>query len=157
MSPTELQTRFIRDAVVVITGASRGLGLEFVKQIIDKTEATVVATARNPKSSTELQSLASKNPSRLQLTTLNASDERSIEVTLAVTRSANADPRCRLGACECRLHFSRLRLGIVQAYQLLTFKLLQEAVNEISQRHSGIDLLINNAGIDEGPDSILQL
>ena len=34
---------------------------------------------------------------------------------------------------------------------------LQAAVKEVANAHSGVDLLINNAGIDEGVDPLWQL
>jgi len=45
---------------VLITGSNRGLGLEFVGQYAAK-RWTVIATARNPESATELKDLAAKN------------------------------------------------------------------------------------------------
>ena len=72
--------RLTSDKVVVITGSNRGLGLEFVTQIIDNTEAAVVATSRNPAKFDQLQALAKEAPSRLQLVSLDAGDESSVEV-----------------------------------------------------------------------------
>ncbi|MGI9309638.1 MAG: SDR family oxidoreductase [Gammaproteobacteria bacterium] len=45
---------------VLITGANRGIGLEFVKQYAAD-GWTIIATARNPEAATELQALASEN------------------------------------------------------------------------------------------------
>ena len=75
--------RFRSDTVVVVTGSSRGLGFEYVKQILQNTEATVVATARNPSKSNELQALTKKEPKRLQLVSLDSADETSVEVNFA--------------------------------------------------------------------------
>jgi NAD(P)-dependent dehydrogenase (short-subunit alcohol dehydrogenase family) len=43
-------------SVYIVTGASRGLGLEFVKQIADSGK-TVFACARNPQNSPKLSAL----------------------------------------------------------------------------------------------------
>ena len=71
---------FTADTVVVITGCSRGLGLEFVKQILDTTESHVVATARNPQKCEALTGLSSQYEKRLKLVTLDTEDEASIKV-----------------------------------------------------------------------------
>lgn len=94
---------FTADTVVVITGCSRGLGLEFVKQILDTTESHVVATARNPQKCEALTGLSSQYEKRLKLVTLDTEDEASIKA----------------------------------------------GVQEVGNTYSGVDLLINNAGICE--------
>jgi NAD(P)-dependent dehydrogenase (short-subunit alcohol dehydrogenase family) len=64
---------------VLVTGASRGIGLEFVRQWLAK-GANVIAGARNPNSSTELSSLLdSESEGRLKLVQLDVADERSVE------------------------------------------------------------------------------
>ena len=71
---------FDAQSVVVITGSSRGLGLEFVKQLLDTTESHVVATARDPQKADSLTALAKKQPDRLKLVSLDTGDESSIKV-----------------------------------------------------------------------------
>ncbi|DBA71249.1 TPA: hypothetical protein ACH3X2_011067 [Trebouxia sp. C0005] len=95
---------FDAQSVVVITGSSRGLGLEFVRQLLDKTESQVVATAREPQKAGALTALAKQQRNRLKLVALDTGDESSIKA----------------------------------------------AAEEIANLYSGVDLLINNAGIDEG-------
>ena len=58
----------------LITGANRGLGLEFVRQCLERGE-TVVAGCRKPSEASELQSLASE---RLTIEPLDVADEASI-------------------------------------------------------------------------------
>ena len=72
--------QFSADTVVVITGCSRGLGLEFVKQILETTESHVVATARSPQKSEALTGLSSQHEKRLKLVALDTEDEASIKV-----------------------------------------------------------------------------
>ena len=38
----------VKDSVVLVTGANRGLGLEFAKQALRRGAAKVYATARDP-------------------------------------------------------------------------------------------------------------
>ncbi|MFT5994108.1 MAG: NAD(P)-dependent dehydrogenase (short-subunit alcohol dehydrogenase family) [Bradymonadia bacterium] len=55
---------------VLITGANRGLGLEFVKQLLDRGD-TVIATARRPEAATELQAMKAGAGERLTITQLD--------------------------------------------------------------------------------------
>ena len=50
---------------VVITGASRGIGLEFARQLLQAGGYRVVATCRQPEEAHELQRLASEMPGRI--------------------------------------------------------------------------------------------
>lgn len=65
-------------ATVLVTGTNRGLGLEFTRQY-SRDGWEVLATARNPGKSKELQDLAKGHP-KLKLYRLNVSDEKSIHV-----------------------------------------------------------------------------
>jgi NAD(P)-dependent dehydrogenase (short-subunit alcohol dehydrogenase family) len=62
---------------VVITGAGRGLGLEFVKQLLPRAE-WLIATARSPEGALQLQELAARNAGKLKIVQLDVSDEHSI-------------------------------------------------------------------------------
>ena len=62
-----------------IQGASRGLGLEFVRQLLAVNDGTsVFASCRNPENAAELQSLRSESSGRLRIVKLDVSDERTI-------------------------------------------------------------------------------
>src|SRR5262252_101100 len=61
---------------ILITGANRGLGLEFAKQYA-QAGYRVFATAREPKRATELQSLAKTNP-ELRVLPLTTTEPKSI-------------------------------------------------------------------------------
>lgn len=63
-------------ATVFITGADRGLGLEFTRQYAARGDS-VIATCRHPDSAAELQGLASRNKSIL-IAPLDVSDDASI-------------------------------------------------------------------------------
>ncbi len=63
-------------ASILITGANRGIGLEFTKQYLARGE-TVIATCRNPQTATELRELADQH-SELTVLTLDVSDAASL-------------------------------------------------------------------------------
>ncbi|KAI8982001.1 4-dihydrotrisporin dehydrogenase [Mycotypha africana] len=64
----------------IVTGASRGLGLEFVKQLLKRGDI-VFAAARNPDSSKGLQALSGNE--KLHLVQLDALSEESIKAAAA--------------------------------------------------------------------------
>jgi NAD(P)-dependent dehydrogenase (short-subunit alcohol dehydrogenase family) len=64
-------------ATVLITGANRGIGLEFTKQYLARGE-TLVATCRDPSSATELRALAGQH-NQLTVLTLDVADGDSLE------------------------------------------------------------------------------
>ena len=74
---------FSPDTVAVVTGSSRGLGLEFVKQLLENSQTRVVATARNPTGAKGLTALTEKFADRLKLIALDTSDDSGIEVCTA--------------------------------------------------------------------------
>lgn len=79
--PTLLPTD--AEAVYVVTGGNRGLGLEHVRQFLEKTQARVVATTtHSPTSDADnLRLLADQGKAhRLTVVTLDLSDESSIKV-----------------------------------------------------------------------------
>lgn len=63
---------------VLVTGAGRGLGLEFVRQYAAD-GWIVIATARRPAEQTTLQSLVTAAKGRVQLHALDITDRRGIE------------------------------------------------------------------------------
>lgn len=60
----------------LVTGASRGLGLEFVRQLLARGDA-VVATCRRPAEAPELIALGNDQPSRLRVLPLDVTDAPS--------------------------------------------------------------------------------
>ena len=66
------------DHVALVTGASRGIGLALVRELLAK-GGTVIAAARNPTASGELEALAAASDGRLQLVRLDVSSTASIE------------------------------------------------------------------------------
>ncbi len=62
---------------VLITGANRGIGLEFVRQYLQQ-GCTVVATCRQPDSADDLKDLKNQNPDMLHIVQLDVADPDSI-------------------------------------------------------------------------------
>jgi NAD(P)-dependent dehydrogenase (short-subunit alcohol dehydrogenase family) len=61
----------------LVTGANRGLGLEFVRQLLARGDH-VVATCRHPGKATALNPLAGQFPGRLHVLPLDVADPKSI-------------------------------------------------------------------------------
>lgn len=61
----------------VVTGANRGLGLEFVRQLAARGDE-VVATARDPQRATDLQDVAGGSGGRVTVVALDAADPASV-------------------------------------------------------------------------------
>lgn len=66
---------------IVITGTNRGLGLEFVRQYLNRGDE-VVATCRNPHAAAELQEMQSQFTDRLTILELDVADQQSRELAL---------------------------------------------------------------------------
>jgi len=60
----------------LVTGANRGLGLEFARQLLARGDR-VVATCRHPGKATALNLLAGEHPGRLQVVPLDVAETRS--------------------------------------------------------------------------------
>ena len=61
----------------LVTGANRGLGLEFVRQLLGRGDR-VVATCRHPGKASALNGLAGEHPGRLHVLPLDVADPRAI-------------------------------------------------------------------------------
>lgn len=68
---------------VLVTGASRGIGLEFVRQFLLRGDQ-VFAACRDPENAEHLNAFESE---RLHIITLDVADERSIESSYVVVRA----------------------------------------------------------------------
>lgn len=74
-------------ATVLITGTNRGLGLEFVKQFLQRGDR-VLATCRNPDNATDLSALASGNDN-LQVHAMDVGNEQSmVELAQSIQNEA---------------------------------------------------------------------
>ncbi len=70
---------------IFLTGANRGLGLEFARQLVARGD-WVFATCRRPEEATALQSLQQQYPERLQIAPLDISDDGSIHQAAETVR-----------------------------------------------------------------------
>ena len=81
------------DAVHVVTAASRGLGLQYVQSLLDRTEGTVVATCRNPDSATQLHDILSDASSdvsdRVTVYALDVTDQSQIDKIATEIKQSN--------------------------------------------------------------------
>lgn len=71
---------------ILITGANRGIGLEFARQLVGRGEA-VFATCRQPDSADDLQALQADHPERVSITALDVADMASIDAAWEVIRA----------------------------------------------------------------------
>jgi NAD(P)-dependent dehydrogenase (short-subunit alcohol dehydrogenase family) len=76
-------------ATVLVTGANRGIGLEFVKQYAAK-GFTVIATARKPSEATELNALAAAN-GKIKVEALEVTDLAAIDALAAKFKGTAID------------------------------------------------------------------
>lgn len=72
--------------VVLVTGASRGLGLELTRQL-SADGATVVATCRAPSRATALEALRAERPGQVHIEPLDVADQEAIEACAARVRA----------------------------------------------------------------------
>ena len=79
----------------VVTGANRGLGLEFTRQLLARGDR-VIATARQPGKATELNALAARHPGHLRVLPLDVAAPKSIEALAAELPLLDEDLRLDL-------------------------------------------------------------
>jgi NAD(P)-dependent dehydrogenase (short-subunit alcohol dehydrogenase family) len=69
--------------VIVVAGASRGIGLEYVVQLLKRKDVVLFATARTPSTAKDLIALKAKHSSNLHILALTVDDEKSIALFAA--------------------------------------------------------------------------
>ena len=62
----------------LVTGANRGIGLEFVRQLVARDGAHVVATCRDPEGAEDLQALSSAHQGQITILALDVADAQSV-------------------------------------------------------------------------------
>ena len=102
----------------LVTGANRGLGLEFVRQLLARGDR-VVATCRHPGKATALNALAGEHPGRLHVLPLDVADPRAIaELQRELSLLADDDERLDLLVNDAGVLHSGERFGRVGAANL---------------------------------------
>ncbi len=81
----------------VITGANRGIGLEFVEQLLERGDS-IIATARKPDEADELQSLSATYGDRLEITTLDVTEADTIDALSNLVDDRSVDVLINNGA-----------------------------------------------------------
>ena len=90
--------------VALVQGASRGLGLAFVKRLIGQFPSSrIIATCRDPNSALALQKLVESHPQRVTLLRLDVTDGNSLKA-VAEAVSVSAKPIDLLINCAGILH-----------------------------------------------------
>lgn len=76
------------DAVFVVTGANRGIGFQFTKSLLERTQGRIVACCRRPEQADELRQLlkSQQYADRLSIVRLDVEDQASIEAAGAEIR-----------------------------------------------------------------------
>jgi len=73
-------------AVFVVSGASRGIGLQFVSSLLDRTQGKIIACARSPATADQLNSITSQTD-RLEVLPLDLEDQSTIDaLALRITK-----------------------------------------------------------------------
>ena len=67
------------NAVFVISGASRGIGLQFVISLLERTQGKIVACCRSPSTAHQLNEIASQHTDRIEVVTLDIEDQSTID------------------------------------------------------------------------------
>jgi NAD(P)-dependent dehydrogenase (short-subunit alcohol dehydrogenase family) len=70
---------------VLITGANRGIGLEFVRQYLSRGDK-IIATSRNPEKAEKLKKLEEKHAASITIMKLDVTDKISIDNAYKITK-----------------------------------------------------------------------
>ena len=74
-----------RTSSALVTGANRGLGLEWVRQLVESVDR-LFATCRRPGDADALRELATRHPDTIEVVALDVADSASIDAAVAGVR-----------------------------------------------------------------------
>lgn len=80
----------VKPRVVLVTGANRGLGLEFVRQYAAE-DWVVLAACRAPQAAKELQELAAGSNGRVRIVEMNVTDSASVKAAASELKDEAID------------------------------------------------------------------
>ncbi len=66
------------NSVFVVSGASRGIGLQFVSSLLERTEGKIIACCRSPATADQLNKVAAQNTDRIEVLPLDLEDQSTI-------------------------------------------------------------------------------
>lgn len=141
---------------IVVTGANRGIGLEFVRQYLARGES-VVATARAPERAEALRALEAPHPGRLRVLPCDVGDDASVRdlaralgdgaVDVLVNNAGVRDEYASLGALsteEALRVYSINALGPVRVTRALLPGLLRAKARKVAHISSGMGSIKDN-------------
>jgi len=130
----------------LVTGANRGLGLEFVRQLLAD-DARVVATCRQPGKATALNTLAAEHPGHLKVLPLDVGDARSRdELVREWPLAAGEDARIGLLVNNAGVLHSGERFGTLSA-EVLDDSLRINATGPLLLTQALAPLLVDGARV----------
>ncbi len=141
---------------IVVTGANRGIGLEFVRQYLARGES-VVAAAREPAKAEALRSLEKEHEGRLRVLACDVGDDASVAafaralgdvaVDVLVNNAGARDEWSSLEAMstdEALRVYSINALGPVRVTRALLPNLLKSGVRKVAHLSSGMGSISDN-------------
>ncbi|KAI0268241.1 short-chain dehydrogenase [Gloeopeniophorella convolvens] len=143
--------------VVIITGASRGIGLAATSFLLNSFGATVVAISRSHTS--ELDKLATAHPSALQIVQCNVTDESAFTAAIQsvpakygrldglILNAATLDPLTKLASTDTSLDAWRTHFD-VNVFSLVTA--LKAAVPSLRESPNGGKVIFVSSGAATG-------
>ncbi|CCL99754.1 uncharacterized protein FIBRA_01776 [Fibroporia radiculosa] len=108
----------------LVTGASRGIGLSLVVELLRNPTNYVIATARNPAGSQGLQDLFREYPpDRLSLVAMEVSDKASVD---SATKAVEELVRAHSGGLDCVINNAAIALQAYRGFEDLDLDLAEE-------------------------------
>lgn len=121
--------KFEDGKTVAITGANRGLGLEFAKQILAKSpKSRIIGAVRSPQDAGDLVKIGGD-----RVTVLQVRGEIHTRRALRLVKGSFANSTCRAPFC--------LQLDVADEASIRAF------ARELKSRFGSIDMVLNNSGV----------
>ncbi|KAB5571683.1 hypothetical protein PHYPO_G00227850 [Pangasianodon hypophthalmus] len=164
-----MSVNFVKCNSVLITGASRGLGLQMIKHLVGISERPkkIIATARNPATAQELQQIA-KSHAEVHIVPLDVVNDASIEAAVQKVSSivGPAGLNCLINNAGIAITSdlnSETRDSMMTTFQCNTISplfitkaflpLLRAAAG--GRTAAGLNMLTRSLAVDLQPDGIL--